>query len=109
MKDFSYTKQMQGEKKNEKLSLLVTSALNTLCFSELLWTHFFNPTWPIQPKSRVSNTTLSLGSQLSPLSTLQAQEFKWKLGTKEPREGGSRRSRPRPKAYLSRTSYRWCI
>lgn len=70
MKDFSYTKQMQGEKKNEKLSLLVTSALNTLCFSELLWTHFFNPTWPIQPKSRVSNTTLSLGSQLSPLSTL---------------------------------------
>lgn len=53
MKDFSYTKQMQGEKKNEKLSLLVTSALNTLCFSELLWTHFFNPTWPIQPKSRV--------------------------------------------------------
>lgn len=30
MKDFSYTKQMQGEKKNEKLSLLLISALNTL-------------------------------------------------------------------------------
>lgn len=69
MKDFSYTKQIEGEKKNVKLSLLLVSALHTPSFSELLWTHFFNPTWPIQPKSRVSNTTLLLGSQLSPLST----------------------------------------
>lgn len=53
MKDFSYTKQMQGEKKNaflafaKQLSLIPISALNTPCFSELLWTHFFNPTWLI--------------------------------------------------------------